>query len=373
MVKASVSILTIVSIFYGANLFAHEDHYHDSSYQYIADRDDQEEKDKEKDRQKQEQNQRQRDKDRDDRRVQRDTINDDQKQKVEEKRLQPTRDERKVDIPKVNQETQIQNNQKRAEFNKREDIKREDFKRAEEKQRNIQPVQPLTKERFERDNTKWTERANKQRTDFRQYRDQKHVFDRDYWNRYNQRNPRWRFRDNINWWATVSTPALTDWIHFRGTPRYYYYGDRGIIYYSNNSYNNNFLQIDNYNEFVNQAVVLVHNIPRIDPQNIQWMPLGVYTLTPEEGPDNAPNDYFTLAVSPDGVIGGVYFNPDTNQNEEIEGIVDAQSQRAVWKFLSNDWPIFETGLYNLTQDESTAFIHYQDNRTDSQLLIRLQQ
>jgi hypothetical protein len=239
---------------------------------------------------------------------------------------------------------------------------------------NQRQIQPITKENFDRKAQIWSNKARMQREDFRDYRHQRHVFDNDYWNHYYGRENHWRFNNNFNWWG-VSTPiVINDWLHYSTrTPRYYYYGDDGVVYYSDNRSYNNFNEVQGYNNFVNQAVTIVKNIPQVNPANVQWQPLGVFSLVQDYGADDKPNDYFTLAISKEGIVGGVYLNPDTYQNEEIEGIVDAQSQRAVWKFIGKDWPIFETGIYNLTEDQSTAFIHYSNGRTDSQLLIRLQE
>ncbi len=241
---------------------------------------------------------------------------------------------------------------------------------------NLKPLvpQPLTKERFDKDSSDWNLKGKNVRDDFRKNRTQTHVFDKAYWDNYNKRSNKWHFKDNMNWWTPVSVPAIDNWLRIRGgRQRYYYYGDNGVIYYSDNSSYNNFIAVPGYSEFVYQGVVLARNNSKVNYQDIQWMPVGIFALASPNQSNTSPNDYFSLAISPEGIVGGVYFNPKTNKNEEIEGTVDSQALRVVWKFTSSDWPVFETGLFNLTQNESTALVHYPEGRTDSQLLIRLQQ
>lgn len=321
-----------------------------------------------------------------------DDHSDDQKDKEREKQEQkaPRVNQQEQKAPKVNQEEQrvpkqiqeerrapqmIQQEHKAPKIQEVQKAPKLNREVREEKRHDIKPeIQPITKEKFDRKADSWTKKGQRERNEFRDFRNKRHVFDKDYWNNYYGRKNHWRFNNNFNWWA-VSTPlVINDWLHYSSrAPRYYYYGDNGVVYYSDSSSYNNFIQVQQYNDFVNQAVVIANNIPQVDPQNAQWKPLGVFALSPESGPDVNPNDYFTLAVTSEGVIGGVYFNPDKNQNEEIEGVVDGQSLRAVWKFIGTQWPIFETGIFNFTQDESTAFIHYPNGRTEPQLLIRLQE
>jgi hypothetical protein len=56
----------------------------------------------------------------------------------------------------------------------------------------------------------------------------------------------------------------------------------------------------------------------------------------------------------------------------MEGMVDEKTQRAAWTVVDKKYPIMETGLYNLTEDEAPALIHFADGQTQQWLLVRLQ-
>ena len=58
---------------------------------------------------------------------------------------------------------------------------------------------------------------------------------------------------------------------------------------------------------------------------------------------------------------------------EIEGTVDKESQRAAWGPVGEDWPIMETGIANLTEDDAPAVLHFDDGQSQQWLMIRLEE
>jgi len=50
-----------------------------------------------------------------------------------------------------------------------------------------------------------------------------------------------------------------------------------------------------------------------------------------------------------------------------------KDQRAAWRVGANTNLVIETGLYNLTQDQSTALVHFGPHRTQQCVLVRLRQ
>jgi hypothetical protein len=106
-------------------------------------------------------------------------------------------------------------------------------------------------------------------------------------------------------------------------------------------------------------------------QNAQWLPLGVFGLMPTG--QKSPQMVFQLAVDKNGVIRGNYYDPATKTNEAVEGAVDKKNQRVAWHVAGNKDMVIETGLYNLTQDESTALIHLGPDRTQQDLMVRMKQ
>ena len=54
-------------------------------------------------------------------------------------------------------------------------------------------------------------------------------------------------------------------------------------------------------------------------------------------------------------------------------MVDKKTQRSAWSITGKQWPIMETGLANLTKDESPTLIHFEDDQTQQWLLVRLEE
>ena len=53
--------------------------------------------------------------------------------------------------------------------------------------------------------------------------------------------------------------------------------------------------------------------------------------------------------------------------------MDEKDQRAAWTVGNNKQLVVETGLYNLTEDSSTALVHYGPDRTQQYVLVRMRQ
>ena len=88
---------------------------------------------------------------------------------------------------------------------------------------------------------------------------------------------------------------------------------------------------------------------------------------------NASSMYLQLAVSKEGVIAGTFYNESTGTTHPVEGMVDEETQRAVWKAADGTNPdlVMETGIYNLTQDQAEVLVHFGPEQTQTVLLVRL--
>jgi len=78
-------------------------------------------------------------------------------------------------------------------------------------------------------------------------------------------------------------------------------------------------------------------------------------------------------VSREGLIAGVFNNTDTDKSQEVEGAVDKKTQRTAWGIAGEKWPIVETGISNLTEDESPVLVHFADGQTQQWLMVRLEE
>jgi hypothetical protein len=103
------------------------------------------------------------------------------------------------------------------------------------------------------------------------------------------------------------------------------------------------------------------------------MPLGVFAITQDGEPSGPPPTlYLQLQVNQDGLITGTLQNMSTNDVQQIEGAVDKKSQRSAWTVKGKQWPVMESGISNLTKDQTAALVHFEDGQTQQWLLVRVE-
>ena len=108
--------------------------------------------------------------------------------------------------------------------------------------------------------------------------------------------------------------------------------------------------------------------PAADPS---WQPLGVFAMA--QGDETTSNDIFQLALNPAGLVRGNYYNAFTDTNNPLSGSLDKTSQRIAWTIGDRANPVYETGLYNLTQEQTTLLVHFGADRTEQFKLFRIPQ
>jgi hypothetical protein len=185
------------------------------------------------------------------------------------------------------------------------------------------------------------------------------------WGRWGFHRHPWRF-----WWRPAAWVGLTGWVSYAWSdPIYYDYG--GNVYYENNNVYMDGQEICSAPEYAEQMAAVADSVPEDIPEDIEWMPLGTFALVEEE--QEEPTMFLQLAVSKEGIIGGTYQNTDTNSAENVEGMVEKTSQRAVWTIGDNKNTVLETGIYNLTEDETSVLVHFGPEQTQQWLLVRLEE
>lgn len=105
------------------------------------------------------------------------------------------------------------------------------------------------------------------------------------------------------------------------------------------------------------------------PASAEWLPLGVFTAIP--GNEKSSSMTFQLAVNKAGIIRGNYFNSSDKNAQQVQGAIDKKTQRATWVVVDRKGVIFDTGLYNLTKNESTMLVHFAADKTEQWTLVRL--
>lgn len=199
----------------------------------------------------------------------------------------------------------------------------------------------------------------------------KNWFDSDYWR--DHPNSWYQNPENVNWWGVASWRTLSSWLPWGwANPIYYTYGLGGNVYYQDDSIYVDGNRVSSGADYAQQAAEILSEMPNVDVGKTKWLPLGVFALTSDNEAANTSNMYLQLAISKEGVISGTYINTITDVNQQIQGMVDQKTQRAVWKILGNGL-IMETGANNLTENQSGLFVHFPDGKTQTWLMVRLQQ
>lgn len=195
-----------------------------------------------------------------------------------------------------------------------------------------------------------------------------HWYNNDWW-----RNRGWNYPyyPNYNYWGWAAWPAVTGWVDYGWQqPVSYNYGDN--VYYQDDQVYYGDQPVATAVEYADQAQAIASNVPATKPDAKDWMPLGVFAMTHDGEPTGAdPTMFLQLAVSKQGVINGTFQNTATDDVQQIEGMVDKETQRAAWTPVGKERPVMETGIVNLTQDTTPALVHFADGSTQQWLLVRL--
>jgi len=182
-------------------------------------------------------------------------------------------------------------------------------------------------------------------------------------------NHPWRY-----WWRPAAWGALGGFIV--GTawsqPINYDYGDN--VYYEGETVYMEGQPVASAQEYYQQASNIAESAPPPSQDaSGDWLPLGVFALSQGDSPDS--NMVLQLAVNKEGVIAGTYYNLTTNTTRPIKGKVDKKTQRAAWTFADgkNTDFVMETGIYNLTKDQTEALVHFGKDKTQKWLMVRLEE
>ena len=103
-------------------------------------------------------------------------------------------------------------------------------------------------------------------------------------------------------------------------------------------------------------------------QDEKFMPLGVFTLAPEN--QTEATAMLQLAVSKQGVLRGTYYDLLSDVDHPIRGSVDKKTQRVAWTFGPQGKVTFQTALGILTEPSGPVSVHYENGQTRQWVLAR---
>jgi hypothetical protein len=207
---------------------------------------------------------------------------------------------------------------------------------------------------------------------------QQNLLDSRWWSNHPQlaneywHNQVWHNRDWHYWWRPATWAIVAGWFpwgwsspvsyDYEDNPRY----DNDIVYMNGE-------QVGTADDYYQQATQLASTAKDDTADKTEWLPLGVFALS--RGDTGASNTVLQLAVSKEGVISGTYYNSDTDIARPVKGSVDQKTQRAAWTFADGKDTniVMETGINNLTQDQSELLVHFGKDMAQQWLMVRLQE
>ncbi len=182
----------------------------------------------------------------------------------------------------------------------------------------------------------------------------------------------WRY-----WWTIPTWAGMASWFNFPASSGGYYYdyGSGGNVVYQDDQVLIDGENVASADEFAQSAAELATVEPPADDEAAaaaDWMPLGTFGLS--TSPDDTElTRILQLAVNQEGIVSGTLYNTKTDRTYTVQGRVDKQTQRVALMLVDRTDVVLETGLYNLTQDEAPALVHYGTEKSESVLLVRLEE
>ena len=182
-------------------------------------------------------------------------------------------------------------------------------------------------------------------------------------------------------WSVASWPANAAWATtaWSGLAQHFGYGNSAPISYGfgsnviceNGSVLLNGQNIGTAEEFSQQAAEFAKSgaEAQVSAED-KWVPLGVFAMVRNE--QQHPQMILQLAMNQRGNLRGNYTDETTDKTMQIQGGIDAKTQRVAWTVGSNSTTIMEAGRSNLTESEATALPH-KAGKTEPWTLVRLQQ
>lgn len=213
--------------------------------------------------------------------------------------------------------------------------------------------------------------------------DHYHWFNHNWWNNHPYNHGWWNYRNGFAnhswryWWGAPAWGGFAGWFGGGnwGEPIYYDYGTGGNVEYRDNNVYVNDQSVGTAEEFAQSAADLA-TVPEptdevsADADDSDWMPLGTFSLSANEH-DSKPSKVLQLAINREGIISGTMFYPATDKALAVQGRVDKESQRVALRVANHPRMVIETGLYNLTQEETPVLVHFGPNQVERDLLVRL--
>ncbi len=155
---------------------------------------------------------------------------------------------------------------------------------------------------------------------------------------------------------------------------YYDYGAGGNVVFSNNQVAIDGQIIATKAEYAETAADLAEvdmsELTSVPPG--EWMSLGTFSMAVSDN-EVDPARVIQLAVSKNGLISGTIHNRSSGNTYAVQGRLDKETQRVAFTIGTDRKTVLETGIYNLTQDQTPLLCHFGNGQQQVYLLARLPQ
>jgi hypothetical protein len=175
------------------------------------------------------------------------------------------------------------------------------------------------------------------------------------------------------WWGNPGWAGINNWVGYGwNSPYVYDYGPGGTVVYQGNQVLVNSQPVATTSEYAQSAAALAtidaSMVANVKPED--WMPLGTFSLATSANEKN-PSRVIQLALAKQGLISGTIFNRSSGNTYTVQGRVDPNTQRVAFTIGNQMDTVFETGLFNLTQNEAPLLVHFGPTQTQTYFVARL--
>lgn len=176
------------------------------------------------------------------------------------------------------------------------------------------------------------------------------------------------------WWGRPSWNSCASYLPYGWNNGYYYdYGAGGNVIYDNGQVTVDGQTIGTDAEYAQSAYALAQVTPEelkaVKPGD--WMALGTFSMAVSDS-EVDPARVVQLAVSKNGLVSGTIYNRTSGNTYAIQGRVD-DNQRVAFTIGDDSDTVLETGIFNLTQDQTPVLCHFGTSQTQTYMLVRLPQ
>src|SRR5262245_5810303 len=176
------------------------------------------------------------------------------------------------------------------------------------------------------------------------------------------------------WWGRPSWNACVSYLPGYGwdSGYYYDYGPGGNVTYGNGKVAVDGQVIGTDAEYAQSAAELANVAPDelkgVPPAD--WMALGTFSMAVKDN-EVDPARVIQLAVSKSGVVSGTIHNRTSGNTYTVQGRVDKDTQRLAFTIGDDRNTVLETGIYNLTQDQTPVLCHFANGSNQGYMLVSL--